>query len=53
LLTISRIGYRLIKLILSSNRGPKTEDLLLKDIKVVKGFYINIVLEKKLKNIRI
>ena len=36
---------RLLKYVLNSEKGPRIEDLLLKNIKVVKRFYINIVLE--------
>lgn len=48
-LPITGSGDRLIKSILHGSRGSKTEDLLLKDVKVVEGFHVNIVSEARLK----
>jgi hypothetical protein len=39
------LGYRdrLLKGILNGTKGLRIEDLLLNNVKVVKGFYVNIV----------
>jgi hypothetical protein len=39
----------LIKSIFNSSYSPKIEDLLLKNVKVVEGFYMNIISEALLK----
>ena len=36
---------KVIKLILNKTQKPKTEDLILSNIIIIKGFYINIVLK--------
>ncbi|KAG6177118.1 hypothetical protein E4U10_000312 [Claviceps purpurea] len=41
-------GTRIIKNILHGNKGPCTEDLILNDVAVVRGFHVNIVSESKL-----
>ncbi|KAG6310524.1 hypothetical protein E4U44_005418 [Claviceps purpurea] len=41
-------GTRIIKNILNGNNGPCTEDLVLNDVAVVRGFHVNIVSESKL-----
>ena len=41
-LTIRGIGDRLIKNFFNSDRGLKTEDLLLKNVKLVNRFYITV-----------
>jgi hypothetical protein len=47
---IIRRGRRILKRFLNRINGPKTEDLVLKDITVIKGFYINIISKKLLRN---
>ncbi|KAG6215436.1 hypothetical protein E4U34_005651 [Claviceps purpurea] len=41
-------GTRIIESILNGNNGPCTEDLVLNDVAVVRGFHVNIVSESKL-----
>ncbi|KAG5931243.1 hypothetical protein E4U59_000472, partial [Claviceps monticola] len=41
-------GTRIIKNILNGTRGPCTEDLVLNDVAIVRGFHVNIVSESKL-----
>ena len=40
-----------LKNILDRVRGLQTEDLVLKDVVIVKGFYVNIVLEARIRTI--
>jgi hypothetical protein len=47
-LLIIRRGIRVIKRALSSESGPITIDLILEDVIVIEGFYINIILEARL-----
>jgi hypothetical protein len=35
--------------VINGNNSPKTKDLTLKEVRVVEGFYINIVSEIKLR----
>ena len=44
-LLISRYGKRVLKNLLNSSKGLRTKDLVLYNVIVVKGFFINIVLE--------
>jgi len=37
--------------VLSGPKGPRTEDLLLKDVRVVDGFHVNIVSQSRLRAI--
>ena len=39
--------------VLDSKNGSNTEDLVFKDIALIKGFYINIILEARLRKARI
>ena len=48
-LPVSGSGDRLLRSVLHGNTGPRSEDLLLKDVKVVEGFHVNIVSEARLK----
>jgi hypothetical protein len=50
-LAIKGTGDRLLKYFLNRLNGARIEDLLLKDVLVVEGFYINIVLEARLKKL--
>ena len=47
-LLIIKRGIRVIKRALSSKSGPITIDLILEDVMVIEGFYVNIVLEARL-----
>jgi hypothetical protein len=47
-LPISGRGARLFKNVLHGKGGKNTEDLLLKDVVVVEGFYVNIISEARL-----
>ena len=42
-LAVTGMGDRLFKNYLLSEKGPKTKDLLLKNVRVIKGFHVNIV----------
>jgi hypothetical protein len=44
ILIISR-GLRVIKNYLAGEKGPNTQDLVLLNVVVIEGFYINIMLE--------
>jgi transposase InsO family protein len=52
-LPVSGYGDRLLKGILNGTKGPRTEDLLLNNVKVVEGFHVNIVSEARLKKVGI
>jgi hypothetical protein len=41
-------GTCMIRNIVNSDQGPRTQDLILHDIVVVEGFYMNIVSEARL-----
>jgi len=45
---VLRIGTRVLKNILNSAYRPLIEDLILKNIIIIEGFYINIILEARL-----
>jgi hypothetical protein len=47
-LPITSREKRVIKSILNVAQGPRTEDLELNNVVVIKGFYVNIVLEARL-----
>jgi hypothetical protein len=47
-LLIIKRGIRVIKRALSSELRPITIDLILEDVIVIEGFYINIILEARL-----
>ena len=46
--SIDRYSYRVIYKVLDSKNGSNIEDLILEDIALIKGFYINIILEARL-----
>ena len=43
----------MLRNVLDSKKGPNIEDLILEDIAVVEGFYVNIVLEARLTKARL
>jgi len=45
---VLRIGTRVLKNILNSTYRPLIEDLILKNVIIIEGFYINIILEARL-----
>ena len=49
------LGYRkrVIKNILNSAYSERTEDLVLLEVAIIKGFYVNIVSEARLLNIKV
>jgi hypothetical protein len=48
IIPITRRGTRMIRNIVNSDQGPRTQDLILYDIVVVEGFYVNIVSKARL-----
>ena len=42
---------RVLKNILDRVKGPRTKDLVLKDVVIVEGFHVNIVLEARIRTI--
>jgi hypothetical protein len=44
-------GERVLKNILDRVKGPRTKDLVLKDVAIVEGFHVNIVLEARIRAI--
>ena len=50
---IAGTRYCILYNILDSKKGPNIEDLILKDIAIVEGFYINIVSEARLTKARL
>jgi hypothetical protein len=47
-LPVSGVGQRLLRNVLHGKNGSRSEDLLLKEVKVVEGFHVNIVSSAKL-----
>ena len=48
-LPVSGYGDRILKCVFNGDDGPKTNDLTLKDVRVVEGFHVNIISEFKLR----
>ena len=53
LFPIDRYSRYIIYKVFDSKNRSNTEDLILKDIALIKGFYINIILEARLRKARI
>ena len=50
---INRYSRRVIYKVLDSKNGSNTEDLVLEDVALIEGFYINIILEARLRKVGI
>ena len=50
---IDRYSRRIIYKVLDSKNRSNTKDLIFEDIALIKGFYINIILEARLRKARI
>jgi hypothetical protein len=50
---VSGYGNRILKCVFNGDDSPKTKDLTLKDVRVVEGFYVNIVSKFKLRKARV